>query len=74
MERNRQNMNLVKRMKMNRITAVQCCAHIAEDDFFRRFGNPVFIINGEEPVIVCMAWEYYERLLSQIPAEEDPAE
>ena len=42
--------------RMNRITAEQFCSHIAEDDFFRRFGNPVFIINEEEPELVCMAW------------------
>ena len=74
MERNQQNMNPAMMMEMNRITVEEFCAHIEEEDFFRRYGNPVFITREGELGLVCMAWEYYKRLLSQISADEDPAD
>lgn len=74
MERNQQNMNPAMMMEMNRITVEEFRAHIEEEDFFRRYGNPVFITREGKPGLVCMAWEYCKRLLSQISADEDPAD
>lgn len=75
MEGKRQIMSRMKMIGMNnRITAEEFRSHIEEDDFFRRFGNPVFIIREEEPELVCMAWEYYERLLSKIAVDEERAD
>lgn len=56
-------MNPAMMMEMNRITVEEFCAHIEEEDFFRRYGNPVFITREGELGLVCMAWEYYKRLL-----------
>lgn len=47
---------------MNRISVDVFCAHIEDADFFRRYGNPVVIQSKGKPDVVCMAWEFYERI------------
>ena len=47
---------------MNRISVDVFCAHIEDADFFRRYGNPVVIRSKGKPDVVCMAWEFYERI------------
>ena len=36
--------------------------HIEDDNFFRRYGNPVVVRSKGRKDIVCMAWEYYQVL------------
>ena len=71
MERNQQNMNPAMMMEINKITMEEFHAHIEEEDFFRRYGNPVFITREGEPGLVCMAWEYYERIMALVCGTED---
>ena len=51
---------------MNRITENEFLTHIEDHDFFRRYGNPVIITRKGGADLVCMAWEYYERLMSVV--------
>ena len=41
-------------------------AHIEDDDFFRKYGNPVVIHSEEHDELVCMSYAYYERLNNKI--------
>ena len=49
-------------LKMAEITEREFTTHIGDDDFCRRYGNPVFIRQQDGDGLVCMAWEHYERL------------
>ena len=38
------------------------CAHIEDDDFLLRYGNPVAVMGNDGRVLICMAIAYYERM------------
>ena len=40
--------------------------HIEDDNFSRRYGNPVVVRSKGRKDIVCMAWEYYQVLKEQL--------
>lgn len=57
---------------INTITQQELCAHIEDDDFFLRFGNPVAIRTDDGTVLLCIAIEYYERMTDEkIEIQED---
>lgn len=47
---------------INMITQQEFCEHIEDDDFLRRYGNPVAVQADDDTLLVCMAIEYYERM------------
>ena len=57
-------------LKLPEISAEDFTRHMAEDDFLLRYGNPVVIRRDDKRDLLCMAWEYYERLCGQIGALE----
>ena len=61
-------------LKLPEITAEDFSKHMAEDDFLLRYGNPVVIHGDDKRDLICMAWEYYERLCRQIDALESELE
>ena len=50
---------------INMISQQEFCEHIEDDDFLRRYGNPVAIRSEDGSVLICMAIKYYERLTGQ---------
>ena len=57
---------------INMITQQEFCDHIEEDDFLLRYGNPVAIKTDEGKILLCMAIEFYERMMGErveIPEE-----
>ena len=50
---------------INMISQQEFCEHIEDDDFLRRYGNPVAIRSEGGSILICMAIEYYERLTGQ---------
>ena len=50
---------------INMISQQEFCEHIEDDDFLRRYGNPVAIRSEDDSILICMAIEYYERLTGQ---------
>ena len=48
--------------RINIISQHEFCAHSSDDDFLRRYGNPVAIRSDDGTVLVCMAVEYYEQV------------
>ena len=57
-------------LKLPEISAEDFGKHMAEDDFLLRYGNPVVIHRDDYRDLLCIAWEYYERLCRQIDALE----
>lgn len=51
------------RLTMPELSAEEFAANADRDDFFRRYGNPVWIREKGGNGLVCMAREYYERML-----------
>lgn len=48
---------------MPEISAAEFREHIEDDDFPLRYGNPV-VINGDNgKKLVCLSWEFYERIM-----------
>ena len=47
------------------ISQQEFCEHIEDDDFLRRYGNPVAIRSEDGFILICMAIEYYEHLTGQ---------
>ena len=52
-------------LKIPEISAEEFRACVDQDDFLRRYGNPVVIHSGGQRDVVCMAREYYERLIQE---------
>ena len=52
-------------LKIQEISAEEFRACVDQDDFLRRYGNPVVIHSGGQRDVVCMAREYYERLMQE---------
>ena len=52
-------------LKIPEISAEEFRACVDQDDFLRRYGNPVVIHSGGQRDVVCMAREYYERLMQE---------
>ena len=50
---------------INMITQQEFCNHIEEDDFLLRYGNPVAVKTDEGKILLCMAIEYYERMMGE---------
>lgn len=48
---------------INMITQQEFCEHIEDDDFLRRYGNPVAVQAEDGSILVCMAIEYYEHMI-----------
>ena len=48
---------------MPEISVSEFKEHIEEDDFPLRYGNPVVINNDNGQKLVCLSWEFYERLM-----------
>lgn len=55
----------MKLPSINMISQKEFCDHIEDDDFLRRYGNPVAIQSEDGSILICMATEYYERLTGQ---------
>ena len=56
------DINTLMRPRINMITQQEFCDHAADNDFLLRYGNPVAIRSDDEPLLVCMAVEYYEQM------------
>ncbi|WP_274941010.1 hypothetical protein [Chordicoccus furentiruminis] len=52
-------------IKIPEISADEFRACEDQDDFLRRYGNPVMIRSNGQRDVVCMAREYYERLMQE---------
>jgi len=52
-------------LKIPEISAEEFRACVDQDDFLRRYGNPVVIRSSGQRDVVCMAREYYERLMQE---------
>lgn len=52
-------------LKIQEISAEEFRACVDQDDFLRRYGNPVVIRSSGQRDVVCMAREYYERLMQE---------
>ena len=50
---------------INVITQQEFCSHIEDDDFLYKYGNPVAIQAEDGSILVCMAIEYYERMIGK---------
>ena len=50
---------------INEITQQEFCSHIEDDDFLYKYGNPVAIQAEDGSILVCMAIEYYERMIGK---------
>ena len=48
----------MKLPSINVITQQEFCSHIEDDDFLRKYGNPVAIQAEDGSILVCMAIEY----------------
>ena len=48
---------------MPEISVSEFREHIEEDDFLLRYGNPVVINSDNGKKLVCLSWEFYERLM-----------
>jgi PHD/YefM family antitoxin component YafN of YafNO toxin-antitoxin module len=48
---------------MPEISVSEFREHIEEDDFPLRYGNPVVINSDNGKKLVCLSWEFYERLM-----------
>ena len=55
----------MKLPEINMITQQEFCAHIEDDDFILRYGNPVAIKGEEGRVLICMAIAHYDRMTGQ---------
>lgn len=53
-------------MRIPEVSETEFTENIEKDDFCRRFGNPVLIRPEGSKPLVCMAWEYYERIQKRI--------
>lgn len=53
---------------MPEISEEEFVANIERDDFCRRYGNPVRIREKNGDSLVCMAIEYYERMMQRLEA------
>lgn len=53
-------------LKIQGISADEFRACVDQDDFLRRYGNPVVIRSSGQRDVVCMAREYYERLTQDL--------
>lgn len=51
------------RLTMPELSAEEFAENVGGNDFFRRYGNPVWIREKSGDGLVCMAREYYERML-----------
>ena len=54
-----------KLLRIPEISVEEFRAYVDQDDFLRRYGNPVVIRSGGQRDVVCMAREYYERLMQE---------
>ena len=61
-------------LRMPEMTEKDFAAHIQEEDFCLRYGNPVYIRRKNGGGLICMARECYERLRGQIDALESELE
>ena len=50
---------------INMISQQEFFSHIEDDDFLRKYGNPVAVQGEDGSILICMAIEYYERLTGQ---------
>ena len=59
-------------MKLPEISEKDFLCLVETDDLIRRYGNPVIIRSEEKTDLICMAREYYERMVqerTQLPGE-----
>lgn len=55
-----------ERMYMPEISEEEFMINIEKDDFLCRYGNPVLIREKNGDGLVCMAAEYYERMMQEL--------
>lgn len=55
----------MKLPSINVITQQEFYSHIEDDDFLYKYGNPVAIQAEDGSILVCMAIEYYERMIGK---------
>lgn len=48
------------------ITEETFLAHFESEDFLLRYGNPVVVRGRDHHDLVCMAAEYYQRLVQEL--------
>ncbi len=48
---------------MPEISVAEFRENIEDDDFPLRYGNPVVIYNDNGKKLVCLSWEFYERIM-----------
>ena len=53
-------------LRLPEISEEDFCAYADREDFLRRYGNPVIIRGKNQRDLVCMAREYYERLMQDL--------
>ncbi len=53
------------------ITEETFLAHFESEDFLRRYGNPVVVRGRDHHDLVCMAAEYYQRLVQTLDSYEN---
>ncbi|MBQ8306794.1 MAG: hypothetical protein IJX90_11330 [Blautia sp.] len=53
-------------LRLPEVSEEDFCAYTDREDFLRRYGNPVVIRGKNHRDLVCMAWEYYERLMQDL--------
>lgn len=61
-------------LKLPEISEKDFLCLVETDDLIRRYGNPVLIRSEEKHELVCMAREYYERMVqerNQLRGEEN---
>ena len=53
------------------ITEETFLAHFESEDFLLRYGNPVVVRGKDHHDLVCMAAEYYQRLVQTLDSYEN---
>ena len=53
-------------LRMPELTEEEFVAHMQEDDFCLRYGNPVYIRRKDGGGLICMSYKMYERIQEEI--------
>ena len=53
-------------LRMPELTEEEFVAHMQEEDFCLRYGNPVYIRRKDGGGLICMSYKMYERIQEEI--------
>lgn len=53
-------------LRLPKISEEDFCAYADREEFLRQYGNPVIIRGKNQRDLICMAREYYERLMQDL--------